>query len=171
MRVVIVPPTPALLPGYASRLDPVADLRAAVTRALSWVGPCSIVADDPDPVDAARGVTTSIGHRLALAHGLSITDDPGADRVVFASGSAMRTPKAPGSFDERAETFDAEIGRALVEPDPLALGDIDLELGEHLWARGLAGLVGLAQIPVRTAYLDYDDAPYGVQYWVARWEV
>lgn len=133
MRVVLVPGVLALRPEYASLLDPVAPLRAAVTTALEWAGP-----------DGA---------------------------VVVGNGSAMRTEKAPGHFDPRAEGFDEELRSALVVPDPAALAAVDPALAQQLWASvesfdRLAELLEGAEL----VSVDYDDAPYGVQYWVIRWE-
>lgn len=85
--------------------------------------------------------------------------------LVVANGSAKRTEKAPGHFDERAAEFDARLGEALRAGD---LSGLDLSLAAELWADvdGLARLEGLVATEV---HVDYDDAPYGVQYWVVRW--
>ena len=82
--------------------------------------------------------------------------------LVVANGSAKRTEKAPGHFDERAEGFDAALGASLRAGEPV----IDVALAEELWAdvAALEGLTGLSE-----ARVDYDEAPYGVQYWVMRW--
>jgi hypothetical protein len=95
----------------------------------------------------------------------------GDGRLVVANGSAMRTEKAPGFLDERAEGFDAALGEALRAGDLAALAGLDRELAAALWADvdalvALAGEVGA----VTDVRVDYDDAPYGVQYWVVRWE-
>ncbi|HEX2892566.1 MAG TPA: hypothetical protein VHO29_01010 [Marmoricola sp.] len=163
MRVVFVPSTLALLPEYASIEDPITDLRGAVHEAVDW-----LLADGP--ATALRGSPSA--HRIAehlLAEGRG--DGPGM--LVVANGSATRTEKAPGHFDERSAGFDAAIGRALAEGDQAALGRIDTALAEELWAmpdadvlRRVAGRVG----PVTDVQVDYDDAPYGVQYWVVRWQ-
>ena len=82
----------------------------------------------------------------------------------------QRTLKAPGHLDERAEVFDDDLRRALIEPLPAALSAIDEQLAEELWADvvGIRALGGLLT-PADTAEVAYDDAPYGVQYWVIRW--
>lgn len=163
MRVVFVPSTLALLPQYASIEDPVADLRAAVEDAVTW-----LLADGP--ATAHRGSPSA--HRIA-EHLLGDRRGNGPGLLVVANGSATRSEKAPGHLDARAADFDAAIGRALAEGDQAALGAIDTALAAELWAmpdaevlRKVAGRVG----PVTEVQVDYDDAPYGVQYWVVRWQ-
>ncbi|HET6166401.1 MAG TPA: hypothetical protein VFE07_06200 [Marmoricola sp.] len=163
--MVIVPGTLALLQEYASIEDPVADLRRTVDDAVAW-----LVEEEPARFTCA----TPAAHRIAeqvLGDRFS-ADGPGL--LVVANGSATRTEKAPGHFDERAAEFDAAIGTALAEGDPAALATIDLALADELWAlpdadvlRTLGDRVGR----VTSAQVDHDDAPYGVQYWVVRWEV
>jgi hypothetical protein len=164
MRVVVIPSTLALLPEYASVEDPIPELRAAVEAAVSWLledGPATAYVASPS---ARRIAVCLLGDRRGQGPGL----------LVVANGSATRTEKAPGHFDERAAAFDEAIGKALAAGDPAALAAIDLDLADELWAlpdadvlRSLANRVG----PVTGVQVDYDDAPYGVQYWVVRWEV
>jgi hypothetical protein len=93
----------------------------------------------------------------------------GSGLLVTANGSAKRTEKAPGHFDERAQAFDASLGSALRAGDLAALRGIDLELARALWA-DVDELVDLGDLgEVTDVQVDYDDAPYGVQYWVVRW--
>ena len=96
----------------------------------------------------------------------------GDGRLVTANGSAMRTEKAPGHFDERAEGFDAVLGDALRSGDLETIRSVDRGLAEELWA-DVDELVALARdaAEVTAIHVDYDDDPYGVQYWVVRWEV
>jgi len=90
--------------------------------------------------------------------------------LVVANGSAKRTEKAPGHFDERAEAFDAALGTALRSGDLDALHGIDRALADELWA-DVGALVRLDDLgSVTDVQVDYDDAPYGVQYWVVRWQ-
>jgi hypothetical protein len=94
----------------------------------------------------------------------------GDGRLVVANGSAKRTEKAPGHFDERAAGFDEALGEALRTGDLEALRAIDRELADELWA-DVDALVDLGELGgVTDVQVDYDDAPYGVQYWVVRWE-
>ena len=163
MRVVFVPGTLALLPEYASIDDPIADLRKAVLDAVDWLledGPSTAVRASPS------------AHRIA-EHLLGDGRGDGPGLLVVANGSATRTEKAPGHFDARAAAFDAAIGRALADGDPAALGDIDPVLAAEVWAMPDADLLRtLAHRirPVTDVQVDYDDAPYGVQYWVVRWQ-
>ena len=162
-RVVLVPGVLALLPEYAGLEDPVAELRAACLAAVSWLtGDVEIVADTQ-------------GRRVA-EHLLAETGDrrgAGATTsyLVVGNGSACRTEKAPGHLDERAHGFDAALGRALRTADPAALRAIDQALARELSASTYA-ITRLGEIltPQHEATVDYDDDPFGVQYWVLRWE-
>jgi hypothetical protein len=93
----------------------------------------------------------------------------GSGRLVVANGSAKRTEKAPGHFDERAQGFDAALGEALRTGDLDALRGIDRALAAELWA-DVEALTELEDLEVTDVQVDYDDAPYGVQYWVVRWQ-
>lgn len=98
-----------------------------------------------------------------------------AERVallVMGDGSACRTVKAPGYLDERAEGFDAAAGHALGTADPAALLALDAELAYALQAKGRAPwqvLAGAAEGAGLEGRLLYEDAPYGVGYFVAAW--
>lgn len=98
-----------------------------------------------------------------------------ADRVallVMGDGSACRTLKAPGYLDERAEGFDADAARALGTADTAALLAVDEELAYALKASGRAPwqvLAGAADGAGLGGQLLYEDAPYGVGYFVAAW--
>lgn len=98
-----------------------------------------------------------------------------ADRVallVMGDGSACRTLKAPGYLDERAAPFDASVAAALAAADTEALAALDAELAETLQAAGRAPwqvLAGAAQGAGLAGQLLYEDAPYGVGYFVATW--
>jgi hypothetical protein len=153
--VVLVPGVLALLPEYAGATDPVADLRAACHPAVSWLGAEVTVLADPQ------------GGRVA-AHLLEATARSGdhPSYLVVGNGSACRTEKAPGHLDPRAEAFDRDLrswlGGAGSPPD----ADLAREL--------LASTDGLAMMAERVSWgepvVDYDDDPFGVQYWVMRWE-
>ncbi len=87
---------------------------------------------------------------------------------MVGNGSACRSEKAPGHLDERAAAFDAALGAALASSDGKWL---DLGLGDSL----LASLDGIADLRAvlpdgLEAIVDYDDDPFGVQYWVMRWQ-
>ncbi|MFI1657424.1 class III extradiol dioxygenase subunit B-like domain-containing protein [Streptomyces sp. NPDC020472] len=98
-----------------------------------------------------------------------------AERVallVLGDGSACRTVKAPGYLDERAAGFDAEAARALGTADVTALLALDAGLAAELKAAGRASwqvLAGAAEGAGLDGRLLFEDAPYGVGYFVAAW--
>ncbi|MDT0446181.1 class III extradiol dioxygenase subunit B-like domain-containing protein [Streptomyces johnsoniae] len=99
----------------------------------------------------------------------------GTDRLallVMGDGSACRSPRAPGAFDERAAAFDAAVARALGDANTAALAMLDARLAEELHAAGRPGwqlLAGAAEEAGLGGRLLYDSAPYGVGYFVASW--
>ncbi|CAG7654679.1 class III extradiol ring-cleavage dioxygenase family protein [Actinacidiphila bryophytorum] len=112
----------------------------------------------PERCAAAGRVAAASAGRVAL--------------LVMGDGSACRTVKAPGYLDERAEAFDAGVAAALAAADTSALAGLDPELAARLRAAGrapwqlLAGAAGGAGLG---GQLLYEDAPYGVGYFVAGW--
>ncbi|HVF19269.1 MAG TPA: class III extradiol dioxygenase subunit B-like domain-containing protein [Mycobacteriales bacterium] len=99
-----------------------------------------------------------------------------ADRVamlVMGDGTARRTPKAPGAFDDRAEAFDRAVAEAFRDADCDALLALDSALADELMVAGLASWQALATAARDTGpwrgQVHYDDAPYGVGYLVATW--
>ncbi|MEU6658598.1 class III extradiol dioxygenase subunit B-like domain-containing protein [Streptomyces sp. NPDC046821] len=102
-----------------------------------------------------------------------------ADRVgflVMGDGTACRSLKAPGYLDERAEGVDAGIAEALRNGDPDGFfAGLDADLAREL------KISGRSPWQVMTAAFDenqnqnqnhrvlYEDAPYGVGYFVASW--
>jgi hypothetical protein len=99
----------------------------------------------------------------------------GAERVamlVLGDGSARRTQKAPGYFDERAAGFDRSAADALGAADLAALAALDEELAFALQASGRACwqvLAGAGEGAGLSGTLLYDEVPYGVGYYVATW--
>ncbi|MFB6842945.1 class III extradiol dioxygenase subunit B-like domain-containing protein [Streptomyces sp. NPDC056361] len=92
--------------------------------------------------------------------------------LVMGDGSACRTVKAPGYLDERAEGFDTAAGRALGTADTAALLAMDTELAYELKVAGRAPwqvLAGAAEGAGLDGRLLFEDAPYGVGYFVAAW--
>jgi len=154
-RVVLVPGVLALLPRYAGLEDPVADLRAACLDAVSWLG----------------SDVTVLGEPAVAAYLLASTDRVGDDAsyLVIGNGSAKRTEKAPGHLDERSHGFDAALGAALRSSRHAEWPSF--ELGRGLLA-SLDGIDRLRELlpPAYEATVDYADDPFGVQYWVMRWE-
>ena len=91
---------------------------------------------------------------------------------MVANGSATRTEKAPGHLDDRAHGFDEALGTALAQGDAAALRGLDETLGDELWCHDVPAWHRLGELvtePVTSVEVDYDDDPYGVQYWVVRW--
>jgi hypothetical protein len=160
-RIVLVPGVLALLPEYASATDPITELRSACLAAVGWLGTGVEVVADESGAKIAR----------ALLDASPPAGSASRSVLVVANGSACRTEKAPGYLDPRAEIFDADLGRALAEPDSKALREVDDRLAKELWA-STAALPDLADLveDAETVAVDYDAAPYGVQYWVMRWE-
>ncbi|CAM5602870.1 MULTISPECIES: class III extradiol dioxygenase subunit B-like domain-containing protein [Streptomyces] len=92
--------------------------------------------------------------------------------LVMGDGSACRTVKAPGYYDERAEDFDAAVARALGAADTEALAGLDAELASELKASGRVCwqvLAGAAEGAGLRGELLREEAPYGVGYFVAAW--
>jgi hypothetical protein len=133
-------------------------------------GVLGVPASDPLPLALAVG-RHLLGQRAHRLWGVPSGPLPVADAyVVVADGTAMRTPKAPGNVDERAEAFDAAVVAALADGDPAALGRLDGELAAELWVAGLSAWRAVAGLPGPwRAHVHFADAPYGVGYVVATW--
>jgi hypothetical protein len=157
VRAVLVPGVLALLPEYAGLEDPVAELRAASLAAVGWLGADVTMLAGPQGrrvADHLLGSTT----RTAAA----------ASYLVVGNGSAKRHDTSPGYVDDRAIPFDADLAARLRSGE---LAGIDAGLARELWA-DTEPIARLGEIlpPGCAGMLDYADDPYGVQYWVARWE-
>lgn len=122
------------------------------------------------PREATPDECLAMGEKIAGA-------DVRVGVLAMGDGSARRSTTAPGYLDERAEPFDAQVARALAEPDLawLAEGLPPLACAE-LWVAGRQAwqfLAGAAsQAPPDThleARMHYDAGPYGVGYFVADW--
>jgi hypothetical protein len=90
--------------------------------------------------------------------------------LVMADGSARRSRRAPGHYDERAAAFDAEVERAVRAADLQALAAIDPVLARELMATGRPAwqvLAGATQPAALRADVMYADDPFGVMYVVA----
>ena len=142
-------PLPALIAGW---------LRA---RAGASTARMELVAADSSPSSCAR-----------MAKRLADTAQETA-LLVLGDGSNRRGARAPGGHDDRAESFDAELSRALGTADCAALRELDPALAERLGASGRAPwqvLAGLAEGGDWRAEPLYSDAPFGVGYHVAVWD-
>lgn len=129
-----------------------------------WTGPVELhpVAD-----------TTPTEECLRRGQDLAASSRPTA-LLVLGDGSARRSPKAPGHFDERAHPFDAGLVTALRSGDAQQLAALDAGLARDLLAEGraawqvLAGAAAAQHTPPRVE-VHYADDPYGVMYVVAEW--
>lgn len=165
-RVVVVPGAPVLLAQYASLADPVADLRAACLDAVSWLGSdVRVLAADSQGLRIAEEL---LG-RPAATDSASVH---AADVLVVANGSARRTEKAPGHLDRRAELFDSRVGDLLERGDLAGLADLDPDLADELMTAGLGAFRTLADegFVVQGGGTDRAEDPFGVMYWVVRWQ-
>lgn len=92
--------------------------------------------------------------------------------LVLADGANTLTPKAPGSFDERAEELQRRIDDALASADVEALAGLDPDLCASLGVGGRAAwqvLAALAGADAKTSTELYRGAPFGVGYFVGTW--
>jgi hypothetical protein len=177
-RIVLVPGVLALLPEYAGLEDPVAELRAACLEAVAWLGDdVAIVGDEQGARVAGQLLGAGRNRSIVLPDtGFAATtvpdrtierNSPATNLLVVGNGSAKRTEKAPGHLDERAAAFDDALGAGLRAGD---LTGVDLSLATELWA-AVDGIAELSEhLRGEAATVDYDDDPYGVQYWVMRWQ-
>jgi hypothetical protein len=141
---------------------------AWLLRQTGWSGDRQgyAVAADTDAQDAAAA-----GKEIAAL-------DTSVALLCMGDGTARRTLRAPGWLDERAAGFDAAVTAALATGDCDALLGLDAQLADELLVAGRpawqvlagAGLTvgGRDRIEAR---IEYDDAPFGVQYTVATWRV
>ncbi|UTT66445.1 hypothetical protein NMQ01_01650 [Janibacter sp. CX7] len=115
------------------------------------------VATDATPQECA-----DLGRELAAG--------PPAVLVVVADGPATLTEKAPGHLQLDAAPFAAELSRAVAQADSAALAALDPAVCDRLWMRGRPALQVLAAATDGLAgELVADEAPFGVQYLLARW--
>jgi hypothetical protein len=193
IRTVLVLPSPPALLAPRSAADPVADLRKACVTAVSALPanhPVVVLAAPVSEANAARGITEPLGHRVA-AH---LLGDISFERqlalpytaaalleltapttlVVMADGTARRGEKAPGHLHPDAVSFDERLEAALRSGDAETLAALDPEVGEELWCEGVPGLRVLGEVArgrELVAYVSHAEAPYGVAWWVARWDL
>ena len=196
ITTAVVLPTPRALLAPVSEVDPVADLRAVCTAVLDGLPRARIVVVAPPVSDAnaARGVTQSLGHRIAahlldgvphedpveqvvaspaVAASLREVAEP-TTLVVMADGSARQHEDSPGYVHADARPFDDAIEAALRDGDADTLARLDPALGPELWCEGIPAFLVLGEVArdceVR-AELSCAEAPWGVAWWVARWEL
>lgn len=133
-----------------------------------------LVRESVGPTSAARAF--SIGPDFASSRAsvelLGLAESEDIALLVMGDGSARRSTSAPGYLDERAAGFDASVVSALEHGDAVALEALDADLGDQLLVAGVpawhvAG--GLMDATPYDARVLYDDAPYGVGYFVSAW--
>ncbi|MFM9134420.1 MAG: hypothetical protein ACKOT0_03125 [bacterium] len=117
---------------------------------------------------APAAACATLGRSLAEGRDIAL--------LVVGDGSARRDEKAPGYLDPRAADFDARAVAALASGDPEALLALEPDLARELLAAGRAPwqvAAGAAQEAAPadgwTAQVLLEEAPYGVEYVVARW--
>ena len=166
-RIAVVPGVLALLPEYAAQIDPVPELRAACLVAVGWLGAAPELVADPQGERVGRSLIQAAGVAPSMPSAEAGTEEA---YLVVANGTARRSQSSPGPYDDRAVPFDDVLAKALLSPDPSALRGVDQALARELWAStsALPRLAGLLRGD-ETVTVDYDDAPYGVQYWVVRY--
>jgi hypothetical protein len=94
--------------------------------------------------------------------------------LVMADGSARRGEKAPGHLHPDAAAFDESLEQALRNGDAEALAAVDEDQARELWCQGAACFRTLGELARRRtvrAQMTYADAPYGVAWWVVRWDL
>ena len=95
--------------------------------------------------------------------------------LVMADSDTAVGVSAPTHGDPRAAKIDDIVAAALAEGDAQALADLDVELAEREWEGfGVAPLQLLGDMTKGahiTAHLRSDEAPFGVRYWVADWQL
>lgn len=163
LEVTLGPEPPGAPPGGVRELPPSLAVGAWLLARTDW---------GSAPVEGL-GVGEPLARDRCAAVGREVAGS--AARVallVMGDGSACRTLKAPGYFDERAAAFDAAAGKALGAADLPGLLALDEELAYELKAAGRACwqlLAGAAEGAGLSGRLLYDEAPYGVGYLIASW--
>ena len=157
-KVVLVPGVLALLPEYAGLSDPVADLRAACLDAVGWLTGDVTVLGYPQGDRVARSLLDATPARVGAA----------PSYLVIGNGTARRSEKAPGHLDERAAAYDDDLLAWLTARGPAPDQDLGAELLAEL--RGLHAAAERLGSFGEPAAVDYDEDPFGVRYWVMRWQ-
>jgi hypothetical protein len=120
-----------------------------------------------------EGVCQSWDPARCLSHGAGIAR--AADRVgilAMGDGSARRTTTSPGTYDPRAEEWDAQVAAFLATGDLAGLGALRAADAEALLVAGRPAwqvLAGAADGRDLEPTLLAHTAPYGVGYFVASW--
>jgi len=122
MRVAVVPGLPALLPSYASLVDPVPDLRAACQQAVEWLvdgaSSVTVLGDPLTPEDVARGVPVPLSERVAeaLLAPFGVVVSTGSTSGGSSGGGVVSTSSTSGGT-----TLDVYTALAQLRRDHVAL--------------------------------------------------
>ena len=178
LRAAVCPHPPLLVPevaaGAAYETD---DLRNACRTAVATLPADTLIVGTAQAVEIGLWLLPDAPtHVLAPDLAPAAAADLGASLqheglLVMGDGSARRSTKAPGYFDERAEAYDATVANALRDADTDTLLALDPALDVELLVAGRAAWQVLAGTGAGwRGDLLYDDAPYGVGYFVATWQ-
>jgi hypothetical protein len=153
--------SPAEAPAAAA-LPLALTIGAWLLQRSGWAGPRAGVSVAPDlPPEECAALGADIAgwsNRVGL--------------LVMGDGSARRTGASPGGFDARAEPYDSRIAQALARGEAALLAGLGESMAAELLVAGRASwqvLGGAAAGSHIRAALLYNDAPYGVGYFVAVW--
>jgi len=130
------------------------------------------------PVSAITPRFTTIAQSAPVEECAALAARLGSDGpwalLAMGDGSARRGVGAPGYDDPRALSYDQSIERALAAADLDALRGLDPALAAELMVAGRAPwqvLAAAAAGGTWRATMEYSDAPHGVAYFVASWEL
>lgn len=139
----------------------------------------------PSAVEIGRGFAPSTGGELVLQSvaadaspaecaelGRGLGDGGPTVLVCVADGPATLTEKAPGHLQPDAAPFAEGLARALADADRAALAALDPTTCDRLWMRGRPALQVMAGVfgdGTPAGELVAEEAPFGVQYLLARW--
>jgi hypothetical protein len=162
--------------GAAQPGSPATTLRAGLPLA---VGLGAMLLDEAGYAGprVVHSVSESAAAGDCLRLGATVGDGGRTGLLVLGDGTAKRTLKAPGYFDERAEPFDASVEAAVRSGDMAALAALDAGLARDLMATGraawqvLAGAFGTGTgadgSGAAPGEVLYSGAPFGISYLVA----
>ena len=120
VKVALVPGVLALLPAYAGRTDPVAELRAACLAAVEWLGEDVTVVADPQGLRVAEALGVSPGLGVARRQGSSLLDQRGGGfdggfETVASATSSTNVGATGGGFETVAgATSSTKVGASSV---------------------------------------------------------
>lgn len=125
------------------------------------------------------GIAPDAATETCLALGRSLVSrEERTALLVMGDGSARRTTRSPGRYDDRAEPFDEMVTDALGSGDVQVLTALDPVLATALMVAGraawqiLAGAAEHSGLPGGIqACLRFVAAPYGVGYFVSSWRI